>query len=424
MNETCEYKHSSVGRIPKGWDIVAVGSLGLVVTGNTPRTNETDNYGGSIPFVSPADLGKTVLVHITKSTLTSKGLNQTRQIPSGAVLVVCIGSTIGKAGMASIVCATNQQINSIICKENNPSFVYYLMKLNSEKIRSMAGTQAVPIINKTEFSSILVQRPPFAEQQKIASILTSADEVIEKTQSQINKLKNLKKAMMQELLTKGIGHTEFKDSPVGRIPKEWDILYICDSSVDVLDGDRGNEYPKEKDFMSSGYCLFLSAKNVTKNGFKFDECSFISEEKDGKLRKGRLVKGDIVITTRGTVGNMAYYDESIPYEAMRINSGMAVFRNDDDLISTKFLYQLLKAPVINQQIDLLTFGSAQPQLTIGVINSLCMPVPPLTEQHKVTDILSSIDTRINEKQRKLNHTKSLKKALMQDLLTGRVRVKV
>jgi type I restriction enzyme, S subunit len=263
-----------------------------------------------------------------------------------------------------------------------------------------------------------------AEQQKIASILTSVDTVIEKTEAQINKLKDLKKAMMQELLTKGIGHTEFKDSPVGRIPKGWKVMQISVSNIEVLDGDRGNEYPKEKDFMNSGFCLFLSAKNVTKNGFKFEECAFISEDKDGKLRKGRLAKEDIVITTRGTVGNMAYFDESIPYRVMRINSGMAIFRNEDKLISTKYFYQLLQSLVIKQQLELLTFGSAQPQLTIGVINSLFIPIPSLAEQNKIVSIFTSADNNIDGKQNILSHTKSLKKALMQDLLTGKVRVKV
>jgi type I restriction enzyme, S subunit len=210
---------------------------------------------------------------------------------------------------------------------------------------------------------------------------------------------------------------ELIDSPVGRIPMSWEALKISDSDVDILDGDRGNEYPKENDFMSSGFCLFLSAKNVTKNGFKFKECAFISEEKDGKLKKGRLVKGDIVITTRGTVGNMAYYDEFIPYEIVRINSGMAVLRNDDDLISTKFLYQLLKAPTITQQIDLLTFGSAQPQLTIGIINSLCMPVPPLPEQQKIASILTSVDTVIEKTEAQISKLKDLKQAMTQELLT-------
>ena len=217
---------------------------------------------------------------------------------------------------------------------------------------------------------------------------------------------------MNELLTKGIGHTEFKDSPVG-----WKVVTMNDSSVQVLDGDRGKEYPKEKDFFQYGYCLFLSAKNVTKNGFRFDECSFISKEKDEKLRKGRLSRGDIVITTRGTVGNMAYFDNSVLYGVVRINSGMAIIRNEGELLDRNYLFHLMRAPVVNEQLELLTFGSAQPQLTIGVINSLKLPVPPLPEQQKIASILTSVDEVIEKTQSQINKLQDLKKGTMNELLT-------
>ncbi len=310
--------------------------------------------------------------------------------------------------------------------ETNSKFMYYwLMQSGCKRymINASAGSTVLHLDTKqaVRFSSAV---PPLPEQQKIASILTSVDEVIEKTQSQINKLQDLKKGTMNELLTRGIGHTEFKDSPVGRIPKGWGVVTIDESEIQVLDGDRGNEYPKERDFTPTGYCLFLSAKNVTKHGFKFDEQMFVSKEKDEKLRKGRLVRGDIVITTRGTVGNMAYFDDTVSHEIIRINSGMAILRNDERSYSSRYFFQLMRSPSVKTQIDLLTFGSAQPQLTIGVINSLKLPTPPLPEQNKIASILSSIDTNIEEKKKKLQHTQSLKKSLMQDLLTGKVRVSV
>ena len=316
----------------------------------------------------------------------------------------------------------NNMMGAIPSDKGDSLFLYYLL-LNIN-FKDFVQEGAVPSVNQSQLSEIQATIPPFPEQQKIASILTSVDTVIEKTEAQINKLKELKQAMMQELLTKGIGHKEFKDSPVGRIPVGWKMILMSDSEIDVLDGDRGNEYPKANDFATEGFCLFLSAKNVTKNGFKFKECAFISKNKDSKLRKGRLVKDDIVITTRGTVGNMAHFDESVPYEVVRINSGMAILRNDDDLISTKYLFQLLNAPIIKKQLELLTFGSAQPQLTIGTINSLHIPIPPLAEQNMIASILASADSSIEGNQTKLSHTKSLKKALMQDLLTGKVRVAV
>ena len=104
---------------------------------------------------------------------------------------------------------------------------------------------------------------------------------------------------------------------------------LSNLGIDIIDGDRGKNYPKSNEFLEKkeGYCLFLSAANVTKEGFNFSDNQFISKEKDELLRKGKLTRNDIVITTRGTVGNMAMYDSSVPFEHVRINSGMVILRN-------------------------------------------------------------------------------------------------
>ena len=118
---------------------------------------------------------------------------------------------------------------------------------------------------------------------------------------------------------------------------DWIQNTIEDLDIKVIDGDRGTNYPNGNDFSNEGYCLFLNAKNVTKSGFFFDELSFISIEKDKQLRKGKLIRNDLVVTTRGTVGNIAYFDESVPYEHMRINSGMVIIRIESDSISSNYL---------------------------------------------------------------------------------------
>jgi len=202
------------------------------------------------------------------------------------------------------------------------------------------------------------------------------------------------------------------------IPEEWEIKTIDNVNIKVIDGDRGEEYPKEHEFSKSGYCLFLSAKNVTKSGFLFDECSFISKNKDEKLRKGRLSRRDIVITTRGTVGNIAYFDENIPYEVIRINSGMAILQNNNEIVLQDFFYHLLKSQYITKQLTLFAFGSAQPQLTISIINSLKLIIPKkIEEQQKIASILSNVDSLIDQTQKIIDQTIILKKGLMQKLLT-------
>jgi restriction endonuclease S subunit len=112
------------------------------------------------------------------------------------------------------------------------------------------------------------------------------------------------------------------------IHPDWPISTFEDAPFLIIDGDRGINYPSKEDFSPSGYCLFLNTKNVRDDGFKFDELFFISAEKDQALRKGKLVRGDVVLTTRGTIGNTALFDASVEFEHIRINSGMLIFRPD------------------------------------------------------------------------------------------------
>src|SRR2546430_5984976 len=106
---------------------------------------------------------------------------------------------------------------------------------------------------------------------------------------------------------------------------EWQEANL-DSLLEIIDGDRGTNYPTQHEFSPNEYCLFLNTGNVTQSGFNFSNCSFITKEKDALLRKGKLQRQDIVLTTRGTVGNVAYFDQNVPYENIRINSGMVILR--------------------------------------------------------------------------------------------------
>ncbi|MBD3672770.1 MAG: restriction endonuclease subunit S [Planctomycetaceae bacterium] len=183
----------------------------------------------------------------------------------------------------------------------------------------------------------------------------------------------------------------------------WSILRIADAPIEIEDGDRGKNYPKQADFTLSGYCLFLNAGNVTLDGFRFDDCKFISSEKDNKLRKGKLLREDLVMTTRGTVGNVAYYDESVPYDHIRINSGMVIFRPETDSLLPLFLYQYLRSKAFKDQVHALRTGSAQPQLPIRDINRIEIPLPPLPQQEAIAAILGALDDKI-ELNRRMNET--------------------
>ncbi len=181
------------------------------------------------------------------------------------------------------------------------------------------------------------------------------------------------------------------------------MIYQIGQLADIIDGDRGKNYPKQNEFFPEGYCLFLNAGNVTPNGFSFEENSFITQEKDDLLRKGKLQRGDIVYTTRGTVGNAALYSESVPFENIRINSGMVILRCHEDIVDKQYLYQVLKSEHFRPYFKKYCTGSAQPQLPIINFSKIELNIPEVATQRRIADILSAYDDLIenNRKQIKL-----------------------
>ena len=181
------------------------------------------------------------------------------------------------------------------------------------------------------------------------------------------------------------------------------MRYTIGQLAEIIDGDRGKNYPKQDEFYPQGYCLFLNTGNVTKEGLTFKENQFITKEKDEALRKGKLKRGDIVYTTRGTVGNAGYYNSNVPYENVRINSGMVILRANGEIVDARFLYQILKSEYYRPYFKQYCTGSAQPQLPIKNFSQIYLNVPDIKTQHRIADILSAYDELIenNQKQIKL-----------------------
>ena len=181
------------------------------------------------------------------------------------------------------------------------------------------------------------------------------------------------------------------------------MKYTISQLADIIDGDRGKNYPKQNEFFNDGYCLFLNTGNVTTEGFSFESNQFITKEKDSVLRKGKLQRRDIVYTTRGTVGNAAFYNNNILYEHVRINSGMVILRCNADVCDARFLYLILKSNYYRPYFKKYCTGSAQPQLPIKNFSKIELDIPNLATQHRIAYILSAYDDLIenNQKQIKL-----------------------
>ena len=159
----------------------------------------------------------------------------------------------------------------------------------------------------------------------------------------------------------------------------WIKLKLSSAPLEILDGDRGKNYPKQNELSETGDCLFLSARNVTSNGFSFTDTSFISYEKDRLLGKGKLIRNDIILTTRGTVGNVAFYSTKIPFDDIRINSGMVIIRPNVREMTPEFTYYLFIS--LEEEFEIFGSGSAQPQLPIRDLEQISFFSPPRTKSH-------------------------------------------
>ncbi|BCV38388.1 type I restriction-modification system restriction endonuclease DNA specificity subunit HsdS [Shewanella chilikensis] len=289
----------------------------------------------------------------------------------------------------------------------------------SSQIDSLVVGSNYPAINSSDVKNLEVLTPTPTEQQKIAKILTSVDEVIEKTQAQIDKLKDLKTGMMQELLTQGVGvdgkpHTEFKDSPVGRIPKAWECLPL--SKVAKLERGKFSHRPRNDPAFYNGLIPFLQTGDVPKESPHITAYSQTLNDNGLKVSK-LFASGTLVITIAATIGEIGIltFDSCFPDSLV----GISV-----DQKKALPMYVLYVMRHLKNELDLLAPQTAQKNINLDILNPFEIPVPPIEEQRHISQMLSSIDGRIDTLKLKLNKTNDTKKALMQDLLTGKVRVTI
>jgi len=257
------------------------------------------------------------------------------------------------------------------------------------------------------------------EQKKIASILTSVDEVIENTQKQIDKLQDLKKATMNELLTKGIGHTEFKDSEFGRIPKSWEVASFANVCSLIRDGTH---LPPAR--VKRGVPL-LSIRNMQDGRFELlADDTYVSEDFYSKMHsKWKPEEGDLLLAVVGaTIGKVCQVPKGLP--RFTLQRSVAVLRGTTNLLDNDYLFLCSQSQDFNKRLWDRVNQTAQPGIYLAEIAKIKIPLPPVDEQLRITSAIGSVSVAIDSQKHKLSQTKSLKKSLMQDLLTGKVRVTV
>ena len=215
------------------WEKVKVKDVCTIVNGGTPKTSVEEYWNSEdVVWITPTDITQLNSKYISDSSrkISTKGLSESSAtlLPVGSVLM-CSRATIGPCAINTIPVSTNQGFKSFICSERiNNEYLYYLISILKDYFIDNASGSTFLEVSKSVVENCELMLPPLKEQQKIAEILSSVDAAIEKTEQVIAKTEEIKKGLMQQLLTKGIGHTEYKNSELGEIPLKWEIKQLKD----------------------------------------------------------------------------------------------------------------------------------------------------------------------------------------------------
>ncbi|WP_413488936.1 restriction endonuclease subunit S, partial [Shewanella baltica] len=341
------------------------------------------------------------------------------------IAITCRGNTCGtinRIPAKTYITGNSMALDDVEDKIITQDYLYH--SLTHRSVSDAISGSAQPQITGNSLKQVRFPLAPLLEQQKIAAILTSVDDVIEKTQAQIDKLKDLKSGMMQELLTKGVGvdgkpHTEFKDSPVGRIPKMWKMAPLSN----VCELQVGYAF-KSTWFVDAGIKL-LRGDNVGFGTATWERTKYLSKHEANNYQDYQLSRGDIIIgmdrtfTKSGVKITKLSIEDTPSLLVQRVGRFLPKSTCDDD-----FLWQLLRS---SQYLDALKGqekGMDIPHLSKSEILTPYVVIPPLEEQKIIARTLRSVDDMIERNSKKLISNNLLKKALMQDLLTGKVRVTI
>lgn len=399
------------------WEAKTLGDIAYIKRGlASQHLNYVDNSEEGVRLIRINDFKSDIPKFIKETSETNK-----LTIKRGDILIAGTGAT---AGISFLV---NDLWNGLPFSYNAPrirvkngtssTFVYFI--LNSDKIKKQQNKlftgNAQPFLDTRAIASFIIPLPPLPEQQKIAEILSTVDDKIEIIDQHIVETQELKKGLMQRLLTKGIGHMEFKDSALGRIPKSWEVQQL-NKICDVRDGTHDSPKYYEKGIP------FVTSKNLTDTNLSFDDIKYISKEDHINFSKRSHVEnGDILFGMIGTVGKPIIVDEDFEFSIK--NVALLKFSQTKGL-NNYYVLNLLKSTIVNNQFKKVTNGGVLKFVSLGNIRNLIFPIPPFPEQQKIADILRLVDEKLEVLSEKKIHYKELKQGLMQQLLTGKIRVKV
>jgi type I restriction enzyme S subunit len=338
------------------------------------------------------------------------------RVEEGDVIMIWDGSYAGHVftGFNGILAST--MIKIVPNQKVNGKFLYYFLAKNFQVFRGTTTGTGIPHVNKKVFDEFLVPIPSLKEQQKIAEILSTVDEAIQKTNEIIVKTERLKKGLMQELLTKGIGHKEFKDTEIGRMPKDWEVVKLGDIT-NIKRGASPRPKGDPKYFGGDIPWIKISDLSKYKKGiYLLATDDTVTEE--GRKRSVYVKDGSLIISNSGTIGEPAI-----------VKTGCGGCIHDGLILLTPlikieklFLYYFFEHKKGEFQIR--AQKGTQGNMNTTLWKMVKLPLPSIQEQQKIVEILSTVDKKLEIERNEKARLEKLKQGMMDLLLTGEIRVKI
>lgn len=392
----------------QGWEYKKLGEIGNIVTGSTPSTKDESNYSPrEYCFVKPSDLPsqRIALIEETEYYVSRKGLSQSRVLPTGSVLVSCIGS-IGKIGILTKEACSNQQINAIIPKNDIDSkFIAYSIYAYRFLLESIANAPVVPIINKTDFSKIQIPIPSKSTQLTIVSELDKINELIRLKKEQLKDYDNLAQSIFYEM---------FGD-PVEN-DKGWEVKKLGELCDKISNGYNAK---LEEDTYKSEGIMYFRCQNVWRNYFDYSDLVYIDEDTNQKMKSSSLKHNDFLITKIGRIntensslGRVSLYEGED--DKANLSGNLCFARLKKDAAVHKFILYILISNQFRNYIRRTTVGGIDKRaLNVRQISSFPIISPPLHLQHLFAQRIEQIEHQKSEVAKAITDLETLLASHMQ-----------
>jgi restriction endonuclease S subunit len=303
----------------------------------------------------------------------------------------------------------------------DPDFFYYLV--NSDLVpfadycsRAADGKFNFQLIDFKSKQQLRLPRKK--EQQSIVEVLSTVQQAIEQQERLIRTTTELKQALMQKLFTEGLHGEAQKETEIGAVPESWEVKGLGDLDLEIGDGNYAAKYPRHEEFISAGV-PFLRAVNIKAGRLQWKDMRFISPALHATLRKGHVKQNDVILVTRGSIGEVAFVTED--FIGANMNAQL-VRINGQDNIDGRYLYFALLHEERQKQFRSLTTGTALQQLPIGKLKSVLLPVPSLSEQQAIGRTLALVEAKAQDLLKRRETLQDLFRTLLHELMTGKVRV--